>query len=413
MCIVSDAGGTRKRRRLVDLMLPGSDGDLTATKKPTVLCVYHYYAHYRLPVLAELANSQRFKFLFAAGSTSEISIRLVPDELFAEVPGAGLSIHRLINRWISGGPLLYQHGLLSLINGARPRAVIFLGSPYFLSTWLAVSLCRALGIKVLFWTHGAFRQGGLKDRIRLSFFRLSDELLLYGEHARLKLSRAGFTPDRMTVIYNSLDAAVQLELARKALTGCNMTPPPVGEDRQINVIYCGRLTHHKKLEQLIEAGVILRRGGWQVNVLLVGDGEARDTLREQAAQCEGGAWVRFHGPCYDEAVLAELFFWAQVCVAPGEVGLTAMHSLAYGTPVVTHSDMDLQMPEAEAIVDGRTGATFEIGSVESLADAIVRASRLKVAGRPSLECMRVIENVYNPTNQRDLIEGALTKVLAK
>ncbi len=71
-------------------------------------------------------------------------------------------------------------------------------------------------------------------------------------------------------------------------------------------------------------------------------------------QSKGRIWL--YGACYDEEIIGELIFNAQLCVSPGNVGLTAMHSLVYGTPVITHNNFSNQSPEFEAIIDGKTGS---------------------------------------------------------
>lgn len=80
--------------------------------------------------------------------------------------------------------------------------------------------------------------------------------------------------------------------------------------------------------------------------------------------------IWFYGPSYDENTNAVLLYNAEVCVSPGNVGLTSIHSLSYGTPVVTNDNFDTQMPEFEAIQSGLTGSFFHENDVNSLANAI-------------------------------------------
>ena len=42
---------------------------------------------------------------------------------------------------------------------------------------------------------------------------------------------------------------------------------------------------------------------------------------------------------------------SDLTVSPGNIGLTAIHSLSYGTPVCSHSNFNNQMPESEAIIN--------------------------------------------------------------
>ncbi|MCD8208612.1 MAG: glycosyltransferase family 4 protein, partial [Bacteroidales bacterium] len=80
----------------------------------------------------------------------------------------------------------------------------------------------------------------------------------------------------------------------------------------------------------------------------------------------GNLPVWFYGECYDEKKLAELFYNADLCVSPGNVGLVAIHAMQYGLPVVSHDNFETQMPEYETIVEGKTGALFKEGDVDDL-----------------------------------------------
>ncbi len=68
--------------------------------------------------------------------------------------------------------------------------------------------------------------------------------------------------------------------------------------------------------------------------------------------------VNFFGASYDEELNYRLIACSDCCISPGEVGLTAIHSLMYGTPVITHNNFDQQMPEYEAIIPKYNGDYF-------------------------------------------------------
>ena len=82
--------------------------------------------------------------------------------------------------------------------------------------------------------------------------------------------------------------------------------------------------------------------------------------------------VKLLGACYDEETLGPILAAADLCVVPGALGLTGIHALTYGTPVLTLDDMDEHGPEFEAIVDGKTGSFFRKGNAQSLTDEISR-----------------------------------------
>ena len=100
-----------------------------------------------------------------------------------------------------------------------------------------------------------------------------------------------------------------------------------------------------------------------------------------------------------------MIYNADLCVSPGNVGLTAMHSLAYGTPVITHNDFGHQMPEFEAIHEGINGTFFKEGNVESLAESIVQWSEEKKEKRDEVRhaCYEEIDTQWTPDFQINTI----------
>ena len=85
--------------------------------------------------------------------------------------------------------------------------------------------------------------------------------------------------------------------------------------------------------------------------------------------------IWFYGPCYDEQKNAELLYNAAVCVCPAAVGLTAIHALSFGTPVVSNDEFDAQMPEFEAVKKDVTGSFYKADDTEDLAHEILRWTR--------------------------------------
>jgi glycosyltransferase involved in cell wall biosynthesis len=210
------------------------------------------------------------------------------------------------------------------------------------------------------------------------------------------------------VVYNSLDYEAQRSLrvtiSARSLQALRERLFP-GRDAPI-AICSARLIRGRKLEMLIEAAAKLAARGHELRLLLVGDGPARPEL-EAAARAAGVA-AHFVGACYDEARLAELTMAADVTVMPGSVGLTAIQSLAYGTPVITHSNRETQNPEWEAVVPGRSGDFFAPDDVEDLVAILKRwISRERRDPRTVAACVESIESRWNPATQRLIIERAI------
>ncbi|MHC5005260.1 MAG: glycosyltransferase, partial [Planctomycetota bacterium] len=268
---------------------------------------------------------------------------------------------------------------------------------------------RLAGKRVLFWTHGwTHPDSPLAAALKRAFFGLAHGLLLYGHGAKVIGLASGFDAERLHVIYNSLDYAAQ-RAAREAITAEDVrrTRTELFGDPDVPVVVCPtRLVPVRRLDQLLDALALLRRRGRTVNALLIGDGPQREELERQAAANE--LPVHFYGACYDERELGRLIMAGTVTVAPGRVGLTAIHSMAFGVPVITHDDPARQMPEFEAIVPGRTGDLFPPGDVEALADRLDRWTvKPAVTADVRAACIDIVERFYNPTFQRRAIDRAV------
>ena len=118
--------------------------------------------------------------------------------------------------------------------------------------------------------------------------------------------------------------------------------------------------------------------------------------------------VWFYGALYDEKKIAEFLYNADICVSPGNVGLTDMHAMTFGCPVISHDNFPLQMPEFEAIEPGKTGAFFKEDDTDSLAEAI-RNWMANCGDREAVRqaCYKVIDEKYNPHVQIRIIKDII------
>src|SRR5262249_57148805 len=112
-------------------------------------------------------------------------------------------------RWITPD-ILWQGGAVRIALDPQFDVIIFLGSMWHLSTWVAAVLARLSGKRVLMWTHGVLRrEQGLRGYMRRAFYRLAHGLLLYGFRARDLLGADHFQAEQLYVVYNSLDVPAQ------------------------------------------------------------------------------------------------------------------------------------------------------------------------------------------------------------
>ena len=103
---------------------------------------------------------------------------------------------------------------------------------------------------------------------------------------------------------------------------------------------------------------------------VIGNGSAQAELNRKAKQLGVADHIVWVGELYGEEDLAPWFMSSRFLVHPGAIGLTLMHAFGYGLPVVTHDNIDFQMPEIAAFEDGVNGCYFRENDTASLLDTI-------------------------------------------
>ncbi len=380
-----------------------------------VAIVYPYIAHYRLPIFSELSLTKGIEYTMIADIEAKLSIKTIDPKL-GEIPiqEGGLRLRNVKNLWIYKGMVLWQRNLLSLLRKNDFSAVIFLGNTYYISTWAGLFYAKLNGKKVYLWTHGVTRnETGLKWKFRRFFYNLSDGLFLYGHKAKEIMIKNDFAESKLHVVYNSLDYTQQIKYRAKinSLNAIKKKQELFKNPELPVLVFVGRLTNQKKLDMIVEAVQILAVQDFKLNTLFIGEGQIVNDLNQLINKYTLEDYFHFYGACYEESQLAELIGVSDICVSPGEVGLTAITALTYGTPVISHDDFNFQMPEYEVIIPGVNGDLFKRGSINDLAEKIKNwLLKNKTASRDKIRayCYQNIDTKYNPKNQAQIINEIIT-----
>lgn len=375
------------------------------SSNPKVAIVCHIWSNYREAVGRKLVESKSVTFhIFASGE----DLQGVRHANIDDWPSFRRSKYRYFGR------ALWQSDAVKLALSNEYDAIILLGDPNFVSTWVAAAIARLRNLPCLFWTHGWLREErGPRRIIRNAFYGLADKLLLYADRGRALGLASGFASFKLHPIYNSLDTEHADEIVRRLKEGNPNRNDPrtlfTCSDQPL-LICTGRLTEKVDTAVLLSAATELKRRSFPVNILLVGDGPERHKLEAQAKK--DALSVVFTGECYDEDIVGPYIYGSDLTVSPGKIGLTAMHTLMYGTPAITHGDMNNQMPEAEAIVEGVTGSFFKRGDHVDLANTI----QSWLVNHPDREEVRraalnQISSKWTPSHQAALIQEAVLEVI--
>lgn len=372
------------------------------SSRPKVAVIYHFFAHYREPIVERLARSTVAHFVFFGDDHDYESA--IKGGHFSERVEMRLCRTRRLFRSI-----MWQSGILAVALSREFDQIIFLGNPNWLTTWLGAIIARLMGKRVLFWSHGfLYPPRGVKGLIRRVFFRLAHAHLFYGRLAKTYAIAIGWDARRVHVVGNSLDLEAQTQ-ARAAIANEDLAAfrATLFQDPSLPVAFCScRLQPSKRIDLLIHALARLSRAGVRANLLIVGDGICRGDLERLARESDIDA--HFVGACYDETKLGRFISLSTVTVSPGFVGLTAIHSMTFGVPVITHGTFAKQAPEFEAIVPGITGDFFHMGDIDDLA-RVMRSWLESRADRASTRaaCIDVVERFWSPTYQQHAIEHAV------
>jgi glycosyltransferase involved in cell wall biosynthesis len=335
-------------------------------------CVFNYNPLYRWPIFHALDEVFGCDFYF--GDTVFQKIEQFDARQLKGFQGfirarklgkTGFVLHRNIKKIFSRK---YTHYLITGESGG-------------IVNWLIQIYAKLTNKKVFLWCHGIHAPIQLKKTrlIYKLFFTHVDGIFLYSSYSIPFMVALGCKKERLFIIHNSLDTKIQTKLFEK---------PPVSniyyshfQNKQPIAIYIGRIQKRKKIDQLLKAIALCKKKGEIINVVIVGSIEDDDKLCELPCQLDIADQVWLYGPCYNEILLAELLFNANVSVCPAAIGLSCIHSLSYGTPVITNDDFENQMPEHEAIINRETGSFFQKDNIENLSDQILYWTKKSIPER--------------------------------
>lgn len=364
------------------------------------LVVYPYMQHYRLGVFQEMDKTEGIEYTFVSDVIGRQGIK--------SLPPTAVSRHQLTTRKVTG-PLSWQRGVIPILFEQDYDVVIFFAEINAISTWIGALVSRIRRKPVLFWTTGWHRpERGGKRILRNLFYRLSDQLLLYGELGKSIGMQMRYPESKMTVIGNSVESMKTQDYGDEQFTF----------EKEPGSLVLGaviRLIPVKRLDLIIRAVALLQGDGTvpAITVLIIGEGPERENLRELAEQM--GVHLVMPGALYGETVLSEVYNILDITVVPAAVGLTAIQSMSHGVPVVSNDSAYTQMPEWESIKPGITGELFEADNVQSLADAIKRIAVLSEECRQNISqnCELEVSENWSSVSHASRISDAVQSIIQK
>lgn len=367
-------------------------------------CIFNYAPHYRLPIYLQIGKRFNAHFYFGERLKSHKIEKIFLENL----PGFQKELKVLFFDY----PVKWEwsKGMIGLAFKRKYNKFLITPNLWAANQWLFLIICLFLGKKVYTWEHGVKSKNlhtiWLIQRMVYYFFIKG--VFLYGNKARETMIQIGFKRKKLHVIYNSLDYEKALFL-RKELKNESIYLKYFKNNEPV-LLFIGRLTKVKKLDLLVAAHNILIKKRIITNVVLIGGGDLIVELKSKLAKIGQTERFWFLGELYDESKISSLLFNATICISPGNVGLTAIHSFSYGLPVITNDNYETQMPEHEIIDEEKTGLFFQEDNPQSLAEKIEWwLKNQKDREKIRQDCYAQIDNYYNPYAQIRIFENVLNE----
>jgi len=273
----------------------------------------------------------------------------------------GVHVRRLTNRYA-----FYFKGPLEARRLARAGSVDVvidaLSKLPFLSPWLVPAPCLAL-VMHLFGTT-AFAQAPfpvalvtwLSEKLIPACYR-STPMVSISPSTRDDLVERGLPYEMVAIVPCGIDHGLYRPVA-----GSSSASPLIG--------WLGRVEKYKRLDNMLEAMVGLRKQIPDLRLVVIGDGGALQESRQLATHLGLDDCVEFAGFVSAERKV-ELLGQAHVLVNSSEKegwGLTVIEGNACGTPTVASNVPGLR----DSVVDGETGLLYEYADVAAMESALLK-----------------------------------------
>lgn len=278
---------------------------------------------------------------------------------------------------------------------------------------LALPLARSLQVPLVVTFHGADATvHKAPDHYSLAHraFRRRVE--------RLKTDVAFFTAD---------SAFIKQKLVEKGYPGDKIVVHHVGVDlqqfrsdpaikREPVVLFVGRLAEKKGVEYLIRAMHRVQAASPHLKLVIIGDGELRDTLRPLAADLLKN--YEFLGLQSSDVVRQ----WMNRATALAVPSVTASNGDCEGLPTVIQEGMAMGVPvvatrhagNCEAITEGETGLTTAERDVDLLASHIARlCSDQNLRAKISANARRAVQANLDIRKQTAKLEDLYDRLLSR
>ncbi len=275
---------------------------------------------------------------------------------------------------------------------------VFYGNPRVISNVFWATLLKVFGKKVIIWGQAhSWTSGQLTEFIRLSWWRIFDFFFVYNDTEREFLLRKRFKDKRIVAMNNGLDQR-RIENVKSCWTVTalanwqakhNITGMTV-------LLSCARLDKKNRFDMVLNALQSLKDEQSNLRWVVIGDGLEAQALLAEAKKLHVDEMVIWLGSLYEETELAPWFLSAAIFLHPSSMGLSLLHAMGYGLPVITHDNPKTQGPEFAALKPNVNGLTYREGCQDDFTEKISLLLKDKLCRKSlGMGAIKVATECYN------------------
>ncbi|WP_236254435.1 glycosyltransferase family 4 protein [Mucisphaera calidilacus] len=322
---------------------------------------------YRIPVFRALASRPGIELLVSYTHDPKLP-NLEPDG-FEAVPS------RLSSVGVGSRSMMWDPAQVKYASRRHADVLVLTWNAHYASLPAGLVRARLAGVRTILWGHGYSKsETGWRARVRSFLGRRADGLMFYSRSVAEGYAERGFRRDRLFAAPNALDQG-PIQSARSSWLSRADDLASFRRERGLGegpvALFVSRFAPENREALLIRATPAIAERFPGFRAVLIGKGDGADELRALAAELGVADRVIMPGAVYGEEALSPWFLSSDVFVYPANVGLSLIHAMGYGLPVVVGDDVASHNPEIVALDPGVNGLMFRHGDAGDLAATLV------------------------------------------
>ena len=360
---------------------------------------------YRIPVFRELAQRDGIDLTVYFGTR---------DDLLNEPAEGFTSVATRLRTYKPLGQIVLVHtAQWRAVNRKQADVVILNWTPRYVTLFPTLFKAKLLGIPIVLWGHGTSKLDRWWWRLtRKAMAKLSTCLLFYSKVTADTFRSEGWPAEKIYVAPNALDGS-QILAAKVKVVADPSTLMKFQQEQGLNpkqtLIYVSRLEPANRAGMLVEATAELSKSYPALKTVIIGNGDAeRERLVSLAEERGVQDRIIFEKGIYNEEELALWMLSSRIFCYPERIGLSLLHAMWYGLPIVTSDCATCHGPEFTYLKNGVNGLTYEH---RNLSDFVVKIRALLEDGTLtkilSNAAFKTVETDINIPRMADGIEAAI------